>query len=145
MLVSHSSVSTLSCYLLCLPFSIELPAHAAAALLQLYDSCDVVGSLLQVRTLPDIISDVTPHNSCGTLASGEHDRVHRLVCWLFDLLMTCQHFIPPLSDLSPGNSHFSSRPPGGADRAAEPPAAVRSGARLFPPQERSLWVFCGAR
>lgn len=48
---SHSSVSTLSCYLLCLPFSMELPPHTTAALLQLYDSSNVVGSLLQVRRL----------------------------------------------------------------------------------------------
>lgn len=50
-LVHHSSVSTLSCCLLCLPFSMELPAHTSAAVLRLYDSCDVVRSLLQVRHL----------------------------------------------------------------------------------------------
>lgn len=50
-LVSHSSVSTLSCYLLCLPFSMELPPRTTAAILQLYDSCNVVRSLLQVRHL----------------------------------------------------------------------------------------------
>lgn len=50
-LVSHSSVSTLSCYLLCLPFSMELPPHTTATILQLYDSCNVVRSLLQVRHL----------------------------------------------------------------------------------------------
>lgn len=48
-LVSHSSVSELCCYLLCFPFSMELPPHTTAAVLQLYDSCNVVRSLLQVR------------------------------------------------------------------------------------------------
>lgn len=48
-LVSHSSVSVLSCYLLCFPFSMELPPHTTATVLQLYDSCNVVRSLLQVR------------------------------------------------------------------------------------------------
>eukprot|EP00066_Takifugu_rubripes_P020697 XP_011609963.1 PREDICTED: serine/threonine-protein kinase 36 [Takifugu rubripes] len=52
-LVSHSSVSVLSCYLLCFPFSMDLPPHTTATILQLYDSCNVVGSLLQViQTFP---------------------------------------------------------------------------------------------
>lgn len=44
-----------------------------------------------------------------------------------------------------GDSNFSSRPSGGTRLAAEPLAPVRSGPRFFPPQECSLWVFCGAR
>lgn len=51
-LVSHRSVSVLSCYLLCFPFSMDPPPHTTATILQLYDSCNVVGSLLQVRGSP---------------------------------------------------------------------------------------------
>lgn len=50
--VSHDSVSALSCQLLIIPFALDLPSHAAAAIMQLYDSCGVVGSLLQVRRSP---------------------------------------------------------------------------------------------
>lgn len=39
-----------------------------------------------------MISDVTQPNSCSALASGEHGGARRPVCWLSDLLMTCQHF-----------------------------------------------------
>ncbi|XP_059206951.1 serine/threonine-protein kinase 36 [Centropristis striata] len=51
--VSHNSLSVLSCHLLCFPFALDLPSHTMATILQLYDSCDIVASLLQViQTLP---------------------------------------------------------------------------------------------
>lgn len=50
--VSHDSVSALSCQLLIIPFALDLPSHAAATIIQLYDSCGVVASLLQVRRSP---------------------------------------------------------------------------------------------
>lgn len=50
--VSHDSVSALSCQLLIIPFALDLPSHAASAIMQLYDSCGIVTSLLQVRRSP---------------------------------------------------------------------------------------------
>ncbi|XP_017287425.1 serine/threonine-protein kinase 36 isoform X2 [Kryptolebias marmoratus] len=50
---SRSSLSSLSCHLLCFPFALDLPSHTASTVLQLYDSCGVASSLLQViQTLP---------------------------------------------------------------------------------------------
>lgn len=50
--VNHDDVSALSCQLLIVPFALDLPSHAAAAIMGLYDSCGVVASLLQVRRSP---------------------------------------------------------------------------------------------
>ncbi|XP_029304048.1 serine/threonine-protein kinase 36 isoform X2 [Cottoperca gobio] len=51
--LSHGSLSVLSCHLLCFPFALDTPSHAMATILQLYDSCGIVSSLLQViQTLP---------------------------------------------------------------------------------------------
>lgn len=50
--MSHDVVSALSCQLLIIPFALDLPSHAAATIMRLYDSCGVVGSLLQVRRSP---------------------------------------------------------------------------------------------
>nr|XP_046267496.1 serine/threonine-protein kinase 36 [Scatophagus argus] len=51
--VSHDSVSALSCHLLCFPFALDLPSHTLSTILQLYDSCGVVASLMQViQTFP---------------------------------------------------------------------------------------------
>ncbi|XP_069002704.1 serine/threonine-protein kinase 36 [Embiotoca jacksoni] len=51
--LSHDSLSTLSCQLLCFPFALDLPSHTMSTILQLYDSCGIVVSLLQViQTLP---------------------------------------------------------------------------------------------
>ncbi|KAK5858369.1 hypothetical protein PBY51_002515 [Eleginops maclovinus] len=48
------SLSVLSCHLLCFPFALDLPPHTMATILQLYDSCGIVESLLQViQSLPD--------------------------------------------------------------------------------------------
>ncbi|KAK9536406.1 hypothetical protein VZT92_006186 [Zoarces viviparus] len=47
------SLSVLSCHLLCFPFALDLPSDARSAILQSYDSCGIVASLLQViQTLP---------------------------------------------------------------------------------------------
>ncbi|XP_018547839.1 serine/threonine-protein kinase 36 [Lates calcarifer] len=51
--LSHDALSVLSCHLLCFPFALDLPSHTMSTILQLYDSCGIVTSLLQViRTLP---------------------------------------------------------------------------------------------
>ncbi|XP_019219366.1 serine/threonine-protein kinase 36 isoform X1 [Oreochromis niloticus] len=51
--LSHNTLSTLSCHLLCFPFALDLPPHTMSTVLQLYDSCGIVTSLLQViQTLP---------------------------------------------------------------------------------------------
>uniref|UniRef100_UPI0037E85AE0 serine/threonine-protein kinase 36 n=1 Tax=Semicossyphus pulcher TaxID=241346 RepID=UPI0037E85AE0 len=51
--LSHDSLSVLSCHLLCFPFALDLPPHTMSTIIQLYDSCGIVTSLLQViQTLP---------------------------------------------------------------------------------------------
>ncbi|KAM6983867.1 serine/threonine-protein kinase 36 [Tautogolabrus adspersus] len=51
--LSHDSLSVLSCHLLCFPFALDLPSHTMSTIIQLYDSCGIVVSLLQViQTLP---------------------------------------------------------------------------------------------
>ncbi len=50
--LSHNSVSVLSCHLLCFPFALDVPSHTMSTILQLYDSCGIVASLLQVRAFP---------------------------------------------------------------------------------------------
>ncbi|KAM4546679.1 serine/threonine-protein kinase 36 [Fundulus diaphanus] len=50
---SRDTLSTLSCHLLCFPFALDLPSHSMSTVLQVYDSCHVASSLLQViRTSP---------------------------------------------------------------------------------------------
>ncbi|KAK2828532.1 hypothetical protein Q5P01_019566 [Channa striata] len=46
--LSHNSLSMLSCQLLCFPFALDLSSKSMAAILQLYDSCGIVTSLMQV-------------------------------------------------------------------------------------------------
>lgn len=67
--LSRSSLSSLSCHLLCFPFALDLPSHTASAVLQAYDSCGVASSLLQVEafscfTAKHQKSDATQNNSC---------------------------------------------------------------------------------
>ncbi|XP_078122715.1 serine/threonine-protein kinase 36 [Sander vitreus] len=51
--LSHDSLSVLSCHLLCFPFALDLHSHTMSTILQLYDSCGIIASLLQViQTLP---------------------------------------------------------------------------------------------
>ncbi|XP_071317161.1 serine/threonine-protein kinase 36 isoform X2 [Trachinotus anak] len=51
--LSHDSLSVLSCHLLCFPFALDLPSHTMSTILQVYDSCGIVTSLLQViQALP---------------------------------------------------------------------------------------------
>ncbi|XP_073335676.1 serine/threonine-protein kinase 36 [Pagrus major] len=51
--VSHDSVSVLSCHLLCFPFALDVPSHTMSTIIQLYDSCRIVTSLMQViQTFP---------------------------------------------------------------------------------------------
>ncbi|XP_034539364.1 serine/threonine-protein kinase 36 isoform X2 [Notolabrus celidotus] len=49
--LSHDSLSVLSCHLLCFPFALDLPSHIMSTIIQLYDSCGIVTSLLQVIQL----------------------------------------------------------------------------------------------
>ncbi|KAF3705963.1 Serine/threonine-protein kinase 36 [Channa argus] len=46
--LSHHSLSMLSCQLLCFPFALDLPSKTMSTILQLYDSCNIVTSLIQV-------------------------------------------------------------------------------------------------
>ncbi|CAJ1064104.1 serine/threonine-protein kinase 36 isoform X2 [Xyrichtys novacula] len=51
--LSHDCLSVLSCHLLCFPFALDLPSSTMSTIIQLYDSCGIVTSLLQViQTLP---------------------------------------------------------------------------------------------
>uniref|UniRef100_A0A671YI68 non-specific serine/threonine protein kinase n=1 Tax=Sparus aurata TaxID=8175 RepID=A0A671YI68_SPAAU len=51
--VCHDTVSVLSCHLLCFPFALDVPSHNMSTIIQLYDSCGIVTSLLQViQTFP---------------------------------------------------------------------------------------------
>lgn len=50
--LSHDSLSVLSCHLLCFPFALDLHSHTMSTILQLYDSCGIIASLLQVRAFP---------------------------------------------------------------------------------------------
>ncbi|RVE63719.1 hypothetical protein OJAV_G00139200 [Oryzias javanicus] len=51
--LSCSSLTTLSCHLLCFPFALDLPPLSMSSVLQVYDSCGITSSLLQVvQTLP---------------------------------------------------------------------------------------------
>ncbi|MEQ2282747.1 hypothetical protein AMECASPLE_004022 [Ameca splendens] len=51
--LSRNTLSTLSCHLLCFPFALDLPSHTMSTVLQVYDSCHVASSLLQViQTFP---------------------------------------------------------------------------------------------
>ncbi|XP_015238329.1 PREDICTED: serine/threonine-protein kinase 36 [Cyprinodon variegatus] len=50
---SRHTLSTLSCHLLCFPFALDLPSPTLSTVLQVYDSCHVASSLLQViQTFP---------------------------------------------------------------------------------------------
>ncbi|XP_029030354.1 serine/threonine-protein kinase 36 [Betta splendens] len=56
---SHESLSELSCHLLCFPFALDLSSHTMSTVLQLYDSCGIVTSLMQViQTLPPPLLEV---------------------------------------------------------------------------------------
>ncbi|KAF7205851.1 serine/threonine-protein kinase 36 isoform X1 [Nothobranchius furzeri] len=56
---SFYSLSSLSCHLLCFPFALDLPSHTTSTVLQLYDSCGIVSSLLQViQTLPPALLEL---------------------------------------------------------------------------------------
>ncbi|XP_074527519.1 serine/threonine-protein kinase 36 isoform X2 [Halichoeres trimaculatus] len=49
--LNHDSLSVLSCHLLCFPFALDLPSNIMSTIIQLYDSCGIVTSLLQVIQL----------------------------------------------------------------------------------------------
>lgn len=87
-------LSELSCHLLCFPFALDLSPHTLSTVLQSYDSCGIVTSLMQVRAF--LCSNKDPadkHNSLMqhkiTLAVGTHctsllGEHHVVCCQLFD-------------------------------------------------------------
>lgn len=75
--LSCDSLSVLSCHLLCFPFALDLPSHTMSTIIQLYDGCGIVPSLLQVRAFPFFDKYLADkHNSLMqhriTLAIGSH-------------------------------------------------------------------------
>lgn len=61
----HSSLSVLSCHLLCFPFALDLPSNTVSRILQLYASCGIVTGLLQVRAF--LCSGIDLSDCCSTL------------------------------------------------------------------------------
>lgn len=75
--LSYESLPVLSCHLLCFPFALDLPSDIMSTIIQLYDSCGIVTSLLQVRAFTCSNRDLTDkHNTLMqhriTLATGSH-------------------------------------------------------------------------
>uniref|UniRef100_A0A3Q2SSL6 non-specific serine/threonine protein kinase n=1 Tax=Fundulus heteroclitus TaxID=8078 RepID=A0A3Q2SSL6_FUNHE len=71
---SRDTLSTLSCHLLCFPFALDLPSHSMSAVLQVYDSCRVASSLLQViQTSPPSLLEL-PLSLLGRLLLCDPER-----------------------------------------------------------------------
>ncbi|XP_041656572.1 serine/threonine-protein kinase 36 isoform X2 [Cheilinus undulatus] len=93
---SPDCLSLLSCHLLCFPFALDLPSHSMSTIIQLYDSCGIVVSLLQViQTFPAALLEI-PLSLLGRLflCDPEHSIPHLKN-------NTCGLFVPP------GNSHLT--------------------------------------
>lgn len=73
--LSHESLSELSCYLLCFPFALDLSSHTMSTVLQLYDSCGIVTSLVQVRALPFSSTDLTCRHKCDATRNNSGNRL----------------------------------------------------------------------
>lgn len=143
--VCHDTVSVLSCHLLCFPFALDVPSHNMSTIIQLYDSCGIVTSLLQVRALP--CSSLMQHRI--TLAIGSHQAhttVHlnvsreSIVLFVVSCLI-CDKLSGWFWLFLTGNPNFSSSSAGAASLPAEPLAPVWPRALLFPPQSSCLWFF----
>ncbi|XP_041808634.1 serine/threonine-protein kinase 36 isoform X2 [Chelmon rostratus] len=98
--VSHDGVSVLSCHLLCFPFALDLPSDTMSAIFQLYDSCGVVASLMQViQTLPPLLLEL-PLSLLSRLLLGDPGRsVSRLT------KAACGFFAPPRNSQLPASKH----------------------------------------
>ncbi|XP_054481552.1 serine/threonine-protein kinase 36 [Anoplopoma fimbria] len=101
---SHHSLSVLSCHLLCFPFALDLPSDAMSTILQLYDSCGIVASLLQViQTLPPALLELPLSLLSRLLLCDPERSVSRLgetACGFFapprDSQLTASKHRPPL-------------------------------------------------
>ncbi|XP_034406806.1 serine/threonine-protein kinase 36 [Cyclopterus lumpus] len=88
--VTHDSLSVLSCHLLCFPFALDLPLDAMSTILQIYDRCGIVVSLLQViQTLPPPMLEL-PLSLLSRLLLCDPERS---VCRLGEA--ACGFFAPP--------------------------------------------------
>uniref|UniRef100_A0AAQ5Y185 non-specific serine/threonine protein kinase n=1 Tax=Amphiprion ocellaris TaxID=80972 RepID=A0AAQ5Y185_AMPOC len=98
--LSHDSLSALSCHLLCFPFALDLPSHTMSTILQLYDSCGIAASLLQVWAFSCSNKDlVDKHNFLMqpriTLALVWHVVLYMLMSlyfWESTVLFCCRLF-----------------------------------------------------
>ncbi|XP_037604268.1 serine/threonine-protein kinase 36 [Sebastes umbrosus] len=102
--VSHDSLSALSCHLLCFPFALDLPSHAASTILQLYDSCGIVASLLQViQTLPPPLLELPLSLLSRLLLCDPERSVYRLG------EAACVFFAPPADGQLAGSKRHAPR------------------------------------
>ncbi|KAI9542309.1 hypothetical protein NQZ68_020656 [Dissostichus eleginoides] len=84
------SLSVLSCHLLCFPFALDPPPHTMATILQLYDSCGIVESLLQVlQSLPHPLLELPLSLLSRLLLCDPERSVSRLG------KSACVFFVPP--------------------------------------------------
>ncbi|XP_038565198.1 serine/threonine-protein kinase 36 isoform X1 [Micropterus salmoides] len=88
--LSCDSLSVLSCHLLCFPFALDLPSHTMSTIIQLYDGCGIVPSLLQViQTLPPSLLEL-PLSLLSRLLLCDPER--SVACLR---KATCGFFAPP--------------------------------------------------
>nr|XP_020454760.1 serine/threonine-protein kinase 36 [Monopterus albus] len=98
--LSHDSLSVLSCHLLCFPFALDLPSHTMSSILQLYDSCGIVASLMQViQALPPPLLELPLSLLnrlllCDPKHSVSHLRKH-----------SCVFFMPPSDSQLTASKH----------------------------------------
>ncbi|KAI3373134.1 hypothetical protein L3Q82_006459 [Scortum barcoo] len=98
--LSHDSLSVLSCHLLCFPFALDLPAHTMSTIFQLYDSCGIVASLLQViRTHPPPLLELPLALLSRLLLCDPERSVSRLG------EATCVFFAPPRNSQLAASEH----------------------------------------
>lgn len=71
--LKHESFVQLSCRFLCLPFALDLTSHNTSRILQLFDSCGVVGGLLQVKVYLCCLFRLLSRNKGITLAKGSRE------------------------------------------------------------------------
>ncbi|XP_063340799.1 serine/threonine-protein kinase 36-like [Pelmatolapia mariae] len=100
--LSHNTLSTLSCHLLCFPFALDLPPHTMSTVLQLYDSCGIVTSLLQViQTFPLQLLELPLSLLSRMLLCDPHRSIDHLT-----KAASC-FFSPSWDDQLPASSHQS--------------------------------------
>ncbi|XP_039473982.1 serine/threonine-protein kinase 36-like isoform X4 [Oreochromis aureus] len=100
--LSHNTLSTLSCHLLCFPFALDLPPHTMSTVLQLYDSCGIVTSLLQViQTIPLQLLELPLSLLSRLLLCDPHRLIDHLT------KAASSFFSPSWDDQLPASSHQS--------------------------------------